>query len=290
MIVGAHLRNQPQLWPEDFTRFKRGKFNGAVALWEHNPDEVLKLGISPESCVVRLPDSEYTDWSKGYPRKYIVGWSDYVADCLRTITRFYAKGFRVFQLDNEPNLVWKHHGRTEWDWATFMADVLPPIHAAKPKDALLGLTPMSMPSQSPQWINVLYDKKANGLPLERYFDVAISHCYWQAAGDMNADWAGKEHEWLWRKTGMPIYIAEAGNSSIQQTNPPSLEEIRRRQETQYPKYIEALKAFTYVRGVYFFILGGTEIDWKGFLLTDKICDAIGSRVGGGGGGKLPQPN
>ena len=56
-IIGAHLRNEVRLKPQDRDRYREGRFEGAVVFAYQDPVEVRAMGVWPRHSVVRLSDS-----------------------------------------------------------------------------------------------------------------------------------------------------------------------------------------------------------------------------------------
>jgi hypothetical protein len=269
VIKGAHLPNYPRIGTPDEDLYHRGRFDGAVAMWYHDPAVLILMGVDPDKSVVRLPDWEYVNPSSG--RKELYGWREYVDRNVEAMERFYPYGFRRFQLDNEPDLYFPHHGLGPWDWATVMSVATADIALRKPPGSRLGFTPFSHPTleSKREWWRAAEDKR-----LLECCSWAASHCYWQASGDMYSEWAGASHLWVYNRTRLPIFITEAGNSLRDKTPRPPQEEIERRQALDYPTYIEYLQfSAPHVEAVYFFILNSQG--WDGFHLTPFLCDVLG---------------
>jgi hypothetical protein len=238
-------------------------------MWYQSPEDVILLGALPQWSVVRLPDSRYRDWETGH--EFFPHFTEYAEDLLVVLKEFYALGFRTFQLDNEADLTWLPHGMTCWDWATFMRDVLEYIEDDVPSDVILLFTPLSVSAAKSEWL-----RAASALNLPRHFKGVAVHCYWQAGGDLYADWAGGAFLWWGRATGLPVYVTEAGNSSIQRRPPlPTMQEIEQKQVTEYPLYERYCRNGGVV-ALYFYILGSNG-DWRGFELAERACLELGKR-------------
>lgn len=269
--TGTVLRNEHNVTEEDLRRYHLAHFQAACLFWYTDPSSLLTGGIDPASCVVRLPDS--------VENGRIKGWEEYEEECFSWIEYWYRRGYKVFQLDNEPDLTWPSFHKEDYttygagDWAAFMDDVLThlllSLCTASMGDVVLLMTPFSHPSLKTEWYEMA---ELHHLPSR--CQGAAAHCYWQASGDMQAGWAGKEYEWVHQRTGLDVYITEAGNSSCQETNPPTPEQIENLMCIQYPQYVQQVEGADYVKGLFFYILGSKG--WAGFELTEKVCQAIGA--------------
>jgi hypothetical protein len=282
-IVGAHLRNQARLPQGDAILFHAARFDGAVAFSYQDPAVVADLTYPP-NCVVRLPDSIFTDWAHdptGHTKR-IPGSREYADTLVAEITRWYTRGFRLFQPDNEPNWSWKEHTtQGAWEWAYFMDEVLyhPDFGVTHriPVDAWVGFTPLATgdPAQ-PDTLEATWWAAAKAHNLQARADFIALHCYWQAAGDMRNPAFGAKYEPVSAEfPDKALFITEAGNSLIQSVPRPTIEQCTAAQAVQYPDYIRQLQAVPAVWGVYFYILGSNG-DWAGFEMTPPVLNAIGA--------------
>ncbi len=287
MIVGAHARNEARITDEDVRLSKVADFEGALIMYYTGPESAARFGLDPAKCIVRLPDSVYKSWPSG--SEYIPHWSQYAQDCLEIIASYYEHGYRLFQVDNEPNLTWASHDLGAWNWAWFMEKALfdgaeglrRRLRDEDLKDVRLGFTPLAHPNESVEWLLAAHHNN-----LINRCDWVAAHCYWQRYTDMFSEQFGTSFAWLHRRTfKLPIYITECGNSMIHQNPVPSLTTVRARQAKEYPEYLRWCTRYPYVMGTYFFILGHNG-DWKGFDLTESVCRGIGTfeQRGGGAGG------
>lgn len=289
LVVSAHLRNQEHLKPEDYTRFETGKFEGAVCMWYQDPLEVIALGVDRANCIVRLPDSVFEYGHVEGERwvvdgKFIPSYWDLASEYMKWIQKWAAHGFYRFQLDNEPNETWQEHGMGPDDWSYLMYFML--------RDPEFGL--LRLIEEAGLWGRVqlgstpfsVRDKDRWIAASRRWVDACMfltDHCYWQACGDMEAEWAGGSYHKVYRelalKTDTPwkrVHITESGNSSAQPPSSLSLDACERRQRAEYPLYIEGTSQYDYVGILAFYILGHNG-KWDGFDLTPPVCEAIGAR-------------
>jgi hypothetical protein len=289
MLVGAHLRNQTTLAQPDVTGFRSALFNGALLFSYQDPGLCAQLGTDPANCVVRLQDSVYSRVRNGHQEQYIPSWADYSRDAYTIIARFYPYGYRLFQLDNEPNLTWPHmtigdHAANAADWNWFISNVIrdlrPHLQAHGMGDTKLGFTPMSMPSEHQEWWTNTHEARS-------LTDWTAAHCYWQAEADMQSEQFGAGYRWLSShmdqlELNRPIIITEAANSASQETHPPTPAQLEALMSRQYPAYIEQVRR-DHVGGVFFFILG-SDPQWAGFNMSPSVLRSIGFHAWDGGEG------
>lgn len=284
-IVGVHLRNEPNLTAEDRRRFDLARFGGALCFAYQDPAAVLSLGIGAASCVVRLADTVYKDWSRGGV-EFIPSADRYARDVYGDLVRFYAAGFRRFVLDNEPNYAWSRHNRTGWDWQATMQDIIRLLRQAigpGMPGVQFGLTALAhggdRDAETNDWYSAISTRIGGAPSLVDRADFLTSHCYWQAAGDMAASQFGAQYTRVAALApGKPVYITEAGNSSRDLIVKPAPEVLQKIYADQYPRYCQQVARVPAVRAVYFYILGSNG-DWRDYEIGDVPCLALGERCG-----------
>lgn len=263
LLVGAHLRNESQLQGGDATLFREMRGGCVLALWYQDPDAVVALAGGADKVACRLPDS--------YQNGHVLGLAQLRGEYQTYLNKWYAKGVRLFLLDNEPNESWASvappSGKTrQWLWAWLMRRVLRGL--AIPDDVTLLLTPLSQPTLNKVWIEEMYVGEVGFAAVADYCGAAAAHCYWQAASDMDADWAGRSYRYLHERTGFDVYITEAACSTQH--------DAENRQVQDYPVYCGKVGQDAYVRMLDFYILGSNG-DWQLFNLTPRVCAAIAGR-------------
>lgn len=272
-VVGVHLPNR-HLELADGKLYCTMRAEGALVMPYHKPTDLIAMGVQPANSIVRLEDVVRDG--------RLPSWWELAGEWEATIRKFVPNGFRRFQLDNEPELAFAH-ARAGGDkpWQVWRWLVNNALNAMLPRLVNLppvefGYTPHSHPETHLEWWH-------EGRSIRDRCAWVANHSYWQREEHMSWAIFGSGFEWIRRQMdadrepAKPIYITECGNSSIQNNPPPSLVSVEAEQVNDYPKYIRHVAQFDYVRGLYFFILGGTE-DWRGFNLTEPIARSIGSRA------------
>lgn len=273
MITGAHLRNEAELNPSDYVPFSQGIFTGALAFAYQKPEAIVSL-VTPANCVVRLRDSIYTDVVNDPTgkTKYIPSSQQYADDIYSEIVRWHPHGFKIFQVDNEPNYSWPQHNQGAGDWATFMREAITYLKQKPnlPPDILLLFTPLAVGTMLSNTDYVAWIAAAVQSGLMELFGGIAAHAYWQPSQYMDHLAFGG----MWKnytQFDKPIYITEAG-CSIQETGL-DMEKVHIQRASDYPLYLSMLARERLVAGVYFYILGSNG-DWAGFELGDSVIAAL----------------
>jgi hypothetical protein len=276
LIVGAHLRNEPRLTAADEQRFVRAHLNGALAFYYQEPAQVRQL-TDPANSIVRLSDS-IVYW----PQVYIPSAHDYALELSTEIHQWYSWGYTRFQVDNEPNYpgAWPARGQGAWQWAYFMREVIHELRGLT--GDLCGLQLLATPMladrnlsaewyRAAEWVDPRY-----GASLVAMFDAIAVHSYWQAATDLSATFFGGNFTQLDDfRQGKDIYITEAGTSIGELAAYQDSAIIAQHQAAEYPAYLRFVSNYSYVKGVYFFILGSNG--WTRFELSAQAADALARR-------------
>lgn len=270
-MVGAHLRNEAVLQRADLELYDKMKGQCVLAFDYQDPKVVVPFAGGIKDVICRLPNS--------FDNNRVLGLLELEQKYQQAIDKWYAQGVRLFVVDNEPNESWASvtppPGKTrQWYWAWLMRRVLRSLSI--PEDVTLLLPPVSMPTLNGAWVEEMYVTEPGFPSVAAYCGAAAAHCYWQAEGDMEASWAGRSYRWLHERTGLDIYITEAGCSTAHDTEA--------RQAHDYPIYCHKVAEDSYVRSLTFFILGSNG-GWKLFELTDKVCASVGNRAAHSEGGR-----
>ncbi len=246
--VGIHGPNRP--WEaHDFALVAHGEFAAVKMMGSHPPEAYARLREQHPATrfLVRLE----TPWNE------LPAPARFVAANAPRLRELVAAGYEPWvELGNEPNL--ELHPEAEAAFAAWYEATLHGLRAAVP-EAKYGFPGLARDLREGAWL------EAAAAVIEKS-DWLGAHAYWGNEREMRDPHRALRFTRLHaRFPRLPLVVTEAGNHA------PGLS--KRDRAVQYAHFIRVLDRLPYVRGVYFFIVGGTP-DWQQYFFDYTMATIV----------------
>ena len=279
---------------------------------QHSPQDIFRIrAVVPDmQFMVRLKDSLWSRFKAGPDGKvirnavgdavteqYYPSAESLATNYLNTIRMWYRFGVRWFQVDCEPNLLWRRDPFGPMQFCWFMRRGISQLRQALKAEMMDDVKLISPPfSFSPALFHLgppnptdftLDDWKAAfvntdrgaQIPFFRIFDAVGAHPYFQSEHQMLDPTYGANfstlHDW---SQGMDIVVTEWACSMTDAFPQPKQADIEAEMVRLYPKWLYNVRLnHPYVLAPYLFIVGGTK-EWGGFKVTTPVAQAIGKTL------------